>query len=390
MTLGSRWYKTQAEKDKRGIMPVLYMTVGPEECGKTTWIKDFLLVKNKKPIAHIQPKIIGKLKHIDVFAEDVRLRKDIIIDSTNESERQRSKYIDVARSAGYRIVCYVFQHAINTNQQFKASLDKPNSSEFHEIINVARPARILDLRNVIKDQRYVVVGDIHGCLDELLDLMDNLKLDLSKEFLICTGDLVDRGPNSLGTVNFFAKTPNVFSVEGNHDSKFRRWLLGSNVKMTHGIDATIKEFNAAFVENPNVRDESIQYFLSLPQLIRLPDLNGKPQYVVHAGIDADYPMTVQKYEHALYARFLGGKDFFDESGYVWYSKLKGPEIIMCGHIVHENARPNDHVICLDGGAVHGNVLRSVVNGTDIVEIKARQCYHGQVQREDGNYFKRSE
>lgn len=371
-------------------MPVLYITVGPRKCYKTTWIKDFFLAKNKKPIVHIQPCLIGKLKHIGVVEENIQLRKDIIIDDTNESEKQRSKYINLARSAGYRTVCYVFQHAINIDKEFKSSLDKPNSSEFHEIINVARPARILDLRHVIKDQRYVVVGDIHGCFDELLDLMDRINIDLSKDFLICTGDLVDRGPNSLGTVNFFAKTPNVFSVEGNHDSKFRRWLLGSNVKMTHGIDATIKQFNEAFVENPDIRAETANYLLSMPQLIRLPDLNGSPQYVVHAGVDADYPMTVQKYEHALYARFLGGKDFFDESGYVWYSKLKGPEIIMCGHIVHENARPNSHVICLDGGAVHGNMLRSIVNGTEIVEIKARQCYHGQVQRDDGNYFRKSD
>ena len=52
-----------------------------------------------------------------------------------------------------------------------------------------------DLSAAIGSRRHLIVGDVHGCLDELLLLLDRLHFDPASDVLISVGDLVDRGPH---------------------------------------------------------------------------------------------------------------------------------------------------------------------------------------------------
>lgn len=67
-------------------------------------------------------------------------------------------------------------------------------------------------------RRRLVVGDIHGCHAELLDLLAAAALSDDDE-VIAVGDIVDRGPDSLRVTDFLASRPRATSVMGNHERK---------------------------------------------------------------------------------------------------------------------------------------------------------------------------
>jgi len=63
-----------------------------------------------------------------------------------------------------------------------------------------------------------VVGDIQGCYTELQNLLKLVNFNFSQDILWCTGDLVNRGPNSLEVLRFFKELKErAIVVLGNHD-----------------------------------------------------------------------------------------------------------------------------------------------------------------------------
>ena len=66
------------------------------------------------------------------------------------------------------------------------------------------------------DNRVWVIGDIHGYIETLRSLIENLNLG-SKDIVICLGDMVDRGPDSAGVVKLFMEKENLYSLKGNHE-----------------------------------------------------------------------------------------------------------------------------------------------------------------------------
>ena len=66
------------------------------------------------------------------------------------------------------------------------------------------------------DNRVWVIGDIHGYIETLRYLIENLNLG-SKDIVICLGDMVDRGPDSAGVVKLFMEKENLYSLKGNHE-----------------------------------------------------------------------------------------------------------------------------------------------------------------------------
>jgi len=161
---------------------------------------------------------------------------------------------------------------------------------------------ILDLRHVIGDKKFIVIGDIHGCFDEFMALLNQCGW-MPSNYLISVGDLVDRGPKSREVVEWFLNRPNTYIVEGNHDNKARRYWAGRPVKPTHGLVDTIEQCEDMDTE------ALAKWIESWPQMIQLPDIKGKPTYVVHAGVDGRIPLSNQPIQNCLYARYFGGRDF---------------------------------------------------------------------------------
>ena len=70
-------------------------------------------------------------------------------------------------------------------------------------------------------QKIFVVGDIHGCLEKLVTLMDKLPINYNQDLLIFIGDYIDRGPNSFEVVRYLIELknlkPDTIFIKGNHE-----------------------------------------------------------------------------------------------------------------------------------------------------------------------------
>jgi predicted phosphodiesterase len=51
--------------------------------------------------------------------------------------------------------------------------------------------------NALGDGRVIIIGDVHGCMDELTDLLEEVGYTEENDTVILVGDLVDKGPYSL-------------------------------------------------------------------------------------------------------------------------------------------------------------------------------------------------
>ena len=248
---------------------------------------------------------------------------------------------------------------------------------------------VLDLCGKLEYQRYLVVGDIHGCWNELDNLLNQLNFNYNSDVLICVGDLIDRGPDSLTVYLNFLTTKNWYSVMGNHDDRFRRYLQGRNVKQSHGLVETIKQFTEAGVLNDVIKKkECLEFFSNLPYIIKVPD-----GYIVHGGFYPNRLPEEQTREDCIFSRYFGGKDYFDHKlGRYWYKCLPDNyPTTFSGHEVHEEcSHQRDHYTIstggqktrrfeedwlLDGGCVFGGELRIWDSKDDQVHsIKALKIY----------------
>jgi len=228
-------------------------------------------------------------------------------------------------------------------------------------------AKMLDLQETLGDEPFMVVGDIHGCYTQLLLLWEKAGTPL----IVAAGDLVDRGPLSDAVLTFFMVNQDMFwSVEGNHDNKFKRFCKGNKVKVAHGLQRTIDQ-----TAHMNLGGLA-KWIDSWPNIIRIPDIDGKPTYVVHAGIDGRYPIESQHRQTTMYIRGLNPKSYFDESQGIWYDTIPEDMNVIAGHIVEENWRPRPNIFALDGGCCHGGTLRGMLvkdGKYELLEVQGEDC-----------------
>jgi 3',5'-cyclic AMP phosphodiesterase CpdA len=108
--------------------------------------------------------------------------------------------------------------------------------------------QILDLRMLCRSKKVAIIGDIHGCYDELSELLDAIDWSPQSHILILTGDLIDRGPKIKETLMFAMNTPSVYSLMSNHEQKLLRYLRGHHVH-TSALVKTIDQCSEAFLRH---------------------------------------------------------------------------------------------------------------------------------------------
>lgn len=249
-------------------------------------------------------------------------------------------------------------------------------------------ATIHDIRQECGDNRVIAVGDIHGCFEEFIALLEKCDFRLGHDIVVSVGDLVDRGPQIKDVMKWFRMQTRhgyAYVAKGNHDDKAQRYWMGNKVSESHGLSQTIEQ-----CKDMN-HNSLVSWMDTFPHIIRVPDVNGKPTYIVHAGVDGRKPMEQQRTETCIYARFLDGKNFFDsENGIPWWETLDGSYNIISGHIIQENPRPVECSYCLDSGAYEGGGLRGLIiegGQATIVEVPSGTycqpiCKFDQVAKRD--------
>jgi diadenosine tetraphosphatase ApaH/serine/threonine PP2A family protein phosphatase len=202
-------------------------------------------------------------------------------------------------------------------------------------------------------QRTIIVGDVHGCLDELQALLRQCGV-VSGDRVVLAGDLVAKGPDSRGVVQL-VREMGALAVLGNHDDfcidvwrrrhqaearRPRRWLLD-----------TLDESDWAFLE-------------SLPLFLRLgAEREGGPEVaVVHAGAVPGVPLEEQERENLLSLRSLVGGSAPSRRllmRWPWAAAWRGPEHIVFGHDAVRGLQQYPLATGLDTGCVYGRELTAL-------------------------------
>jgi Calcineurin-like phosphoesterase len=112
-------------------------------------------------------------------------------------------------------------------------------------------ARILDLRRECRAKKVAIIGDIHGCYDEVSELLDTIDWSPYTHIVILTGDLIERGPKIKETLLFASNTPSVYSLMSNHECKLLRHLRGHHIQ-TNPLTKTIEQCGEPFLIHPSL------------------------------------------------------------------------------------------------------------------------------------------
>jgi protein phosphatase len=234
-----------------------------------------------------------------------------------------------------------------------------------------------------------IVGDVHGCYDELCELLVKLGYDLTEpqrvvpppgRKLVFLGDLVDRGPKVLevlGLVRSMVARGTALCVPGNHDVKLLRKLQGKNVQITHGLDATLQQMDA--IEPPASRaalGRELAAFID--GLVSHYVLDEGRLAVSHAGLKERYVGRSSRRvrEFCLYGETTGETDEFGLPERInWAAEYRGRTAIVYGHTPVPEADWLNNTINLDTGCVFGGKLTALRwPEKQVVSVPARQVY----------------
>jgi hypothetical protein len=200
--------------------------------------------------------------------------------------------------------------------------------------------------------RTVVVGDIHGCYEELLALVERVGLGESDR-LISVGDLVTKGKQSREVLDLFMRDPRFTSVIGNHDRALLEYWKGTRRKK----DLKSSQKRCA-KELEDGRERYAEFFASLP-----PYLDLGTHVVVHAGLRPGSRLEWQSLDDLTALRTLG-LDRESREGTPWYEVYEGDRIALFGHWPAPAPRRGPRAIGLDTGCVYGHQLTAYVVETD--------------------------
>jgi protein phosphatase len=223
--------------------------------------------------------------------------------------------------------------------------------------------------------KYDVIGDIHGCYDELVLLLRRLGYKPAEgddpcrsafthpdgRVAVSVGDMGDRGPNSPGV---FAVWRQMFRAgtgllaKGNHDDKLERYLKGNKVKIGNGLQATIDQLHSK--SSPIKKKRLYQFLVSLPYILHLDD--GK-LIVCHAGLKEKYhnaKMNKKIKAKCIYGETTGA---VDENGFPvrlpWQEDYSGEAVVVHGHVAVPEVTIVNNVYDVDTSCVFGGKLTAL-------------------------------
>ena len=235
-----------------------------------------------------------------------------------------------------------------------------------------------------------IIGDIHGCYDELCELLSGLGYDVDVEKFsarhasnrkaVFLGDLCDRGPKNaevLRMVMNMVQAGNAWCIAGNHDVKLLRKLRGANVQLTHGLDKTVEQLeaqDAGFVEEAkNFLDGLIGHYV----------LDGGKLVVSHAGLKEKYHgrSSGRVREFCLYGETNGETDEYGLPVRLpWANDYRGRALVVYGHVASPEAQTHNNTVCIDTGCVFGGKLTAYrYPEKEIVQVNVKREYYAPVK-----------
>jgi predicted phosphodiesterase len=212
--------------------------------------------------------------------------------------------------------------------------------------------------------RTLVVGDVHGCLDELQALLSSAALGPADQ-VVLAGDLTSKGPDSRGVVRL-AMTRGFGAVKGNHDAHVLRIRRGEWKRTPRPEHAEVAQA---------LTDQEVAWLEGLPLWVRLPQHQA---VVIHGGLLHGVAVEAQDPEHLLNLRSidaLGRPSKRVDEGAPWASLWRGPEHAVFGHDAVRGLQQHPFATGLDTGCVYGGALSGLVfPERRLLQVKAHHAY----------------
>jgi len=191
--------------------------------------------------------------------------------------------------------------------------------------------------------RTLIIGDIHGCFDELCELLDAAAL-ADDDRVVSVGDLVDRGPQPGEVVRWFRERAGAVVLMGNHERKHVRQVFSYSQEITR-------------VQMGDGYEDAVAWMRGLPYFFETPGVR-----VVHAAMIPGVPLAQQP-EHVLAGTTSGEAELrtrFPE-GTWWHEHYNDPVPVVFGHHVvgPEPLVRDGRVYGIDTGACHGQRLTAL-------------------------------
>ena len=209
--------------------------------------------------------------------------------------------------------------------------------------------------------RTIVIGDIHGCYDELIELLE--KVDFGEDDqVVAVGDLITKGPKSREVLQLFMNDARFRTVIGNHDLALRRRWSGEDIELKPAQREAHKELRAD-------RDAYTSFLNRSPFIIDL-----DTHLVVHAGLRPNVELYSQTTGDLTRLRTLG-PDRESEEGTPWYHVYHGEKVVLFGHWPSPEPRRGKKAIGLDTGCVYGyNLTAYIIETDEFVSVPAKRAY----------------
>lgn len=347
----------------------------------------------------------------------LRLRRGklTVVDATNVRKEDRASLVKLARAHDVLPVAIALKlnedlcHARNEgrpDRQFgrhvvrnhcialRRSLRGLGREGFRYVFTLETPEAVaavtIERQKLWTDRRdepgpFDIVGDVHGCYDELCELLAKLDYQVDPAAhaatppagrkLIFVGDLVDRGPASPAVLKLAMRMVadgTALCVPGNHDVKLFRKLKGRNVQLTHGLAETMRQLEP----EPDAFKRDAADFID--KLVSHYVLDGGRLVVAHAGMKEAYigRASGRVREFALYGETTGEIDEFGLPVRMnWAAEYRGRAAIAYGHTPVPEAEWLNNTVNLDTGCAFGGKLTALRwPEREFVSVPAKATY----------------
>jgi len=347
--------------------------------------------------------------------------KLVVIDATNVQPEARKPIIALARQFHCIPAAIVFDlpeklcHERNRNRperDFGPHVVRQQSRQLRNAlrflqregfrrVHILRSPEEVDAAEIVREPLwnnlkhehgpFDIVGDVHGCFDELVDLLQQLGYSVEVESnggvrttlvkppegrkAVFIGDLVDRGPKIpevLRLVMNMTEAGTALCVPGNHDVKLMRKLRGKDVQVTHGLADSLEQLDK---ETPEFRAKVAEFIDDLVSHYVLDD--GK-LVVAHAGMKEEMQGrgSGKVREFALYGETTGETDEFGlPVRYNWAAEYRGRAMVVYGHTPVPQPDWLNRTINIDTGCVFGGCLTALrYPEKELISVAARAIY----------------
>jgi len=387
----------------------LVLMVGPAGSGKSTFAARHFLPTEVLSSDEFRARICDDPTEQAVSADAFHLlhqlagrrlawRRLTVVDATNLKSQGRRDLVRLAarhQAASVAVVLDLPTDLVRARNQararqvpdpvlarqtsdFHAELSALEREGFQAIHRIRDPQALQDLQiervPLAVDRRgeagpFDLIGDVHGCFEELRELLEGLGYRVDAGSLrvqppagrqaLFLGDLVDRGPAVVPVLRLvmgMVEAGQAWCLPGNHDDRLLRHLRGNQVQVQHGLAQTLEQLQG---EDEAFTARLTTFLEGLPSHLVL---DGGALVAAHAGLRQDLQNRDSKRVRAfcLYGDPTGE---LDADGLPerrdWARDYSGQAAVVYGHTPVERLEWRRNTLNLDTGCVFGGALSAL-------------------------------